>query len=172
MKAFYVLTALLIAVVLILGCGQSPESSNKTASAGGQKFLLSTEPLGAKNVSDVRDSSKNDEEVSVVGRIGGRKDPWVPHMAGFTIADLTMVPCNEREGDTCPTPWDYCCEDENIIAKKTLPVRFLNEQGEVINTDARELLAVKELSTVVVRGKIKRDKDSIKLIADGIYVKK
>ena len=39
--------------------------------------------------------------------------------------------------------------------------------------DARELLKVKELSTVVIKGKAKRDADgNLTVLANGVYVKK
>ena len=170
MKTFGVAVGLLLAVVLVIGCGQPSQSSVKKPSPEGQKYLLDAEPAGAKNVTEIRSAAKDNDEVIVVGRIGGSTDPWVKGMAAFTIGDVAVKACSELEGDTCPTPWDFCCEAE--LGSKVLAVQFQNDKGEVIDADAREMFAVKELATVVVRGKIKSDKDSMKLIANGMYVKK
>jgi hypothetical protein len=170
MKTLLLTTAPLFALTLILGCGQSTESSAKKPSPEGQKYLLAAEPAGAKNVTEIRAAAKDDDEVVVVGRIGGSTEPWVKGMAAFTIGDVAVKACSELEGDTCPTPWDFCCERD--LGSKIIAVKFEDENGEVIDTDARELFAVKELTTVVVRGKIKNDKDGVKLIANGMYVKK
>jgi hypothetical protein len=169
-STFFSLSAAVV-IAIVIGCGQ-PTPSNKPASAEGQKFLLTSEPAGAEDVSAVKAAAKDNEEVVVVGRIGGSVDPWVKGMAAFTIADVAIKACSELEGDTCPTPWDYCCEDQTELAKRVLPVRFQDESGDVIGKDARELFEIKELSTVVVRGKIKSDTDSVKLIATGIHIKK
>ena len=170
MKTFGVTVGLLLAVVLVIGCGQPSPSSVKAPSPEGQKYLLAAEPAGAKSVKDVRASAKDNDEIIVVGRIGGSTEPWVKGMAAFTIGDVAVKACSELEGDTCPTPWDFCCEAD--LGSKVLAVQFQNDKGEVIDADAREMFAVKELATVVVRGKIKSDKDSMKLIANGMYVKK
>ena len=54
----------------------------------------------------------------------------------------------------------------------TLAVKFVDESGDVIATDARPLLGVKELQTVVVRGRVQRTNDGrIALLANGLYVK-
>ena len=42
-----------------------------------------------------------------------------------------------------------------------------------MRADARELLNVKELSTVVVKGKAQRDKaGNLNILASGVYIKK
>ena len=171
MRTLLITTGTLIAACLLLvGCGQPSTSAGKAPSPEGQKYLLAAEPTGAKNVKEVRATAKDDDEIVVVGRIGGSVDPWVKGLAAFTIGDVAVKACSELEGDTCQTPWDFCCEDD--LPSKVLTVQFQNDKGEVIDADAREMFAVKELATVVVRGKIKSDKDSMKLIANGMYVKK
>ena len=48
----------------------------------------------------------------------------------------------------------------------------MDENGELIKADARQLLKVKELQTVVVRGKAKRDdKGNLTVLASGIFVR-
>src|SRR5262245_163746 len=72
--------------------------------------ILKEEPQDAKDVIATREKAQDKDDVVVVGRIGGRENPWVKGTAAFSIVDLSLKPCNEREGDTCETPWDYCCE--------------------------------------------------------------
>ena len=89
--------------------------------------------------------------------------------AAFSIVDRSLKPCNEIEGDTCKTPWDYCCEAD--LAKATVLVMFVDDKGKLVKQDARELLGVKELDTVFVHGKAKRDKaGNITLLASKLYV--
>jgi hypothetical protein len=119
-------------------------------------FLLKEEPKNAADVLAVRKDAKDQQDVVVVGRIGGRTNPWVRGSAVFSIVDRSLKPCNEIPGDTCETPWDYCCEAD--LPKATLLVIVADEKGKVLKKDARELLGVKELDTVVIQGKAKRDK--------------
>ena len=46
-----------------------------------------------------------------------------------------------------------------------------DDDGKVVKKDARELLGVKELDTVVIQGKAKRDKaGNVTILASKLYV--
>jgi len=175
--AFITCAALLSFVGFVfVGCARDegqPQASSSAASCAGtaaSNLLLAAEPADARNVTEVAQNAQNDEEVVVVGRIGGSVDPWVEGMAAFDIVDMKLIPCSERPDDQCPTPWDYCC-DINDLPTSTLAVRMVDDQGKPIKSDARELLGVKELQTVVVRGKLKKAAGSLAVAADGVYIK-
>jgi hypothetical protein len=139
------------------------------ASTVDKNYLLEEEPKEAKDVIAVRKDSKDQQDVVLVGRIGGRVNPWVKGMAAFSIVDRTLTPCNEIEGDMCKTPWDYCCETN--LSKASLLVTVTDKNGKVVKKDARELLGVKELDTVTLVGKVKRDKaGNVSIMASKLYV--
>ena len=162
---------LAFATLLVLGCSQD-EGGDDAPSVDGSKYVLKTEPAGAQAVEAVRKDAKDGDEVVVVGRIGGKPDPWGKGYATFTIVDESLKPCNERDDDTCPTPWDYCCDLSDLTDKSAF-VEFVDESGKVVKADAKKLLAVKELQTVVVHGKAVRDETgNFTLQADGIFVRK
>jgi hypothetical protein len=51
-------------------------------------------------------------------------------------------------------------------------VKVVDENGLLLQADARELLDVKELSTVVVRGTAQRDEaGNLTVLASGVFVK-
>jgi hypothetical protein len=84
--------------------------------------------------------------------------------------DEAVKSCDQIPGDNCPTPWDYCCEVG--LPQKTVFVAFVDEAGKVVKKDARQLLKLKELQTVVVKGKVKRDKaDNVSIQATNLYVR-
>src|SRR4029078_4558473 len=87
-------------------------SDSKSDSAVHDKYIVTEEPKDAQTVLDTREKAKDKDDVVVVGRIGGRKNPWVKGAAAFSIVDPSLKACNERPGDTCHTPWDYCCQDD------------------------------------------------------------
>ena len=97
------------AMLLVAGCGQSPStprpvSSVPTLKIDGMKFVLVEEPADAKSVDEVRETAKDGDDVVIVGRIGGDRDPWVADRAAFLIVDPSRIPCSERKGDSCKTP--------------------------------------------------------------------
>lgn len=144
--------------------------ANAARAADADAYLLSVEPAKVQDVVAVRDKSKNGDDVAVVGRIGGRVVPWIKGAAAFSIVDVGLTACNERPEDTCPTPWDFCCEAD--LPKKTMLVTFVDSGGKLVRQDARELLSLKELQTVVIQGKVKRDvSGNVSLVASKIFVR-
>ncbi len=174
MKRLMSLVALLALIVSTAGCGRqhSVEAPNSVSdSPSGSQFLLTEEPQDAKEVIAVRESARDDDAVIVVGRIGGSKNPWVEGRAAFSIVDLSLKACSDIEGDTCKMPWDYCCETD-LLPKATVLVKVVDESGDLLATDSRELLSVKELDTVVASGTAKRDDEgNLTVLANKIYVK-
>ena len=52
-------------------------------------------------------------------------------------------------------------------------MKIVDKQGNLVKADARRLLSVKELQTVLVRGKAKRDVGgNLTILANGVYVRK
>ncbi len=155
------------------GCGKSSGPANApawstSARAATSKALLAAEPPDAKPVGDVRASAKDADDVTILGRIGGDANPWVDGRAAFTIVDPKLEPCKPDEG--CPTPWDYCCSTDQLPANRAL-IKVVDGSGIVVEEDARKLLGVKELQTVVVRGKAKRDDaGNLTVLATGVYL--
>lgn len=161
-----------LGVCLLIGCSSEQakkEPPEAGASAAGEKYLLAAEPAGALNVADIAATANDQQEVTVVGRIGGSANPWVEDRAAFTIVDMSVDHCPPEEG--CPTPWDYCCS-RILVPNSTVMVQVVDGKGDAVPTDARKLLGLKELQTVVVHGHVKSESDdSFVLLADGIHVK-
>ena len=89
---------------LLAGCGGEKVNPPKQ-NVDGSKYILSSEPEGAVGVRQARKDSKDQDDVVVIGRIGGKVDPWVEGLAAFNIVDPAMKPCIES---SCDKPWDYC----------------------------------------------------------------
>jgi hypothetical protein len=162
-----------IAMLIFVGCQPAPTAtpvSSGKPSAAGEKFVLAAEPEGSKDVAAARKDAADAEEIVVVGRIGGSTQPWSEGVAAFTIVDPALKACNQIPGDACKTPWDYCCEPN--LKESTALVKVVDDGGNVVKSDARTLLALKELDTVVVKGKSQRDDaGNLTILARGIYVR-
>jgi hypothetical protein len=105
-----------LGLVAMAGCsGENPgqttpaaSTSPSTSAVDGSKYLLSSEPAEARDVITVRQEARDDEEIVIVGRIGGSKKPMVEGRAAFSIVDASLKSCTEVGSDGCLTPWDFC----------------------------------------------------------------
>lgn len=164
----------LIGLAGFVGCADSPEVS--TAKYDASKFKLSTEPEDALELIAARETVQDQDDVVILGRIGGSLDPWVKGIAAFSIVDSSLLACSDEkeEGEpcSCKTPWDYCCESDKLPKSMAL-VKFVDDAGKVIPHDAKANFGVKELDTVIVQGKAKRDEaGNLTILASGMFVRK
>ncbi len=150
MKRHVITITASILVSLLIGCSQQatvPTASEQAdatsaSTADRSKFLLTVEPEVANNVIEVRENSSDGDNVVIVGRIGGSHNPWIEGRAAFSIVDGSLKACSDIEGDNCPTPWDYCCETSKLQTATAL-VKIVEERGDLVKMDARELLQIK-----------------------------
>jgi len=163
-------------VFLASGCERKTSSGGKAETANEASLppglLLSTEPSNALGVKDAKASS--DEELVVRGRIGGRVDPFVAGSAIFLLVDKSLKMCNERHGDGCRTPWDYCCEPrEDLIAGMAM-VQVVGDDGRPLNVGLRGRSGLEPGAEVVVVGRRAPEQEPGALVinARGIYVVK
>lgn len=167
------ISCFLVATVVVAASQQAivVASDSKSDSALHDKYVVTEEPKDAQTVLDTREKAKDKDDVVVVGRIGGRKNPWVKGAAAFSIVDPSLKACNERPGDTCPTPWDYCCEGD--LSKATAFVTVIDDKtGKTLKADAQDTLKLHELDTVVVQGKAQRDKKgNLTIAASKLFVR-
>lgn len=169
-KTLFSLAIVLTLAIVSQGCTKGdPATSTSSPAKPDVRFLMTSEPGGAVSVGDARTSAKDQDEVILVGRIGGSVKPFVEGVAAFTIVDPKVPHCSADEH--CPTPWDYCCE-QNQVKDNIAMVKIVDADGNPVTKDARELLGVKELTTVVIHGKAKRDAEgNLTVHADQVYVK-
>ncbi len=174
LKTDWFRSVMALAIVMWVGCGQAPAprvTVATVASKSGAQYLLAAEPAAAKSILQVREESQQGDEVVLVGRIGGDVNPWVEGRAAFSLVDLSAKACSDIPGDNCPTPWDYCCETDKLVKGKTL-IKLVGDDGQPVATDARQLLGVKELDTLVVQGKAQRDDSgNLTILASKIFVR-
>jgi hypothetical protein len=171
-----VLLAILLAGPMVGGCNREDAASTPAAAqtsppAAGNKYLLTAEPAGAKPVKGVRKDAKDGDEVVIVGHIGGEKKPWVEGRATFWIVDPSIKPCPPDE--SCPTPWDCCCEPKEELHKAMATIKVVDEHGQTVPVDTRQLLSVKESQMIVAHGRAKRDdQGNLVVLADGVFVRR
>lgn len=161
-----------LATVVACSPSTKPGAEQSAATrAMGSKYLLPSEPVSSLPVIAARQSAKQGDSVVVVGRIGGSVNPWIDGLAAFTIVDASLKACSDTPGDTCPKPWDYCCVTDQLPAATAL-IKLVDDRDAVVDVDARSLLNLKELDTVVVRGKaVRDDSGNLVVMASGLFVR-
>lgn len=162
--------------VIILGCKDgsleitaAPSQPIANMTAETKKYTAESEPEGAIPVGEAREKSVDGQDVTLVGIIGGSRQPFVAGLAAFTIVDPKVEYCAAEEG--CKTPWDYCCTQDQV-KDNIATVKIVDDDGKPVMHDAHEFLQVKELSTVVVQGKAKRDEQgNLTIAANKVFVR-
>jgi hypothetical protein len=121
-------------------------------------------------------------EVTVVGQIGGMPNvwpdlhptfPWYEKQASFFVVDKKIAAMFAEHAKHHGGNSSNCAFCQSLAAKNAHAVAVVNlidENGEIIRLDARELLGLKENQTVVIRGKARLLGGSMLVIdADGVY---
>ena len=172
-------TSLALAGLLLtaVGCGQpsaqaTATNTSATASIDAAKYILPQEPEGAVGIIEAREEAKDQQEILMVGCIGGQKNPWIEGRAAFTLIDATMrVVADGQQSSGDEICLEGCCA--STLAECTALIKVVDEQGRILSIDARNLLGVKIDDMVVVRGRVQRDEEgSFSVMADGVYVRK
>ena len=153
--------------------GAGSRSAGATAALPAGLFLAS-EPAGAANVKDAKPGAKVGDKVTLVGRIGGSKEPFVDGRAVFTIVDRRVRACGEGTAmDTCETPWDYCCEPREELTANMATVRVVGPEGQPLKASLQDVRGLKLLARVTVVGTIAEAKGGTLVInASGLHVAK
>ena len=163
-----------IAMVMLAACGKddAPVSTAVDPSVF-DAFFAATPPAGAAEIHEVRASATPGEEITLHGRVMGRMRPFVDGRAAFVLGDTTLLtPCNEKPDDSCPTPWDVCCDSAEAKRKGTATVQIIGDDGRVIAQPLREVYGMVELSTLTVRGTVAdgSSEDALIVNATAIHV--
>lgn len=175
-----ILTVLLSSSLLPLaGCEDSADKRTSGGQAVSQTsaalpigVILTAAPADPQNVVEARSKAKAGDEIVVQGRIGGQVRPFVEGRAMFQLVDLSLPTCNMTPGDTCETPWDYCCEPKDQLAAKSVTIQIVGDNGKLLAVDLNGQHGLKPMARVIVRGTVDRksDEKAIVIQANGIYV--
>jgi hypothetical protein len=138
--------------LLLAGCGEQfvERELGKTYDL---RYLETTEPANVIDVKVARAAaSTTDQEVAVVGRVGGSTNPFVDGLAAFTLLDLSIPQCASDPNCTVD-----CAVGADELKQSIVTVKLVDEAGQLVVADARNLLPLKPNSIVVVKGAAKID---------------
>jgi hypothetical protein len=72
----------------------------------------------------------------------------------FILGDDSLETCDEKHGDSCPTPWDACCEDRQKIVASTISVQIIDHNGTIIDGTLDGVNGIKAGKRVKVKGRV------------------
>ncbi|MEM6567387.1 MAG: hypothetical protein AAF957_03195 [Planctomycetota bacterium] len=169
-------TPVLLALFLLpcaVGCSGGAADAN-TSDAGEaavgapttlpESFWSSNTTADAKDVFTLREEDLAGQTITVRGTV---KD-FVEGLAAFVLVEDSLLSCDEIPGDSCPTPWDYCCTDPDELARGTAFVEF-HDDGRPGEWAVEGFHGIERLSEVVVTGELSIDEaDNLSLVATSI----
>ena len=163
------IVALGLAGLLLAGCDGSEGSASAAAPAGA--WLLASAPAEeASGVASLKASAVPGDRVVMRGKIGGSVSPMTEGAAVFTVVDLAVLSCDQKDHDTCPTPWDYCCEPPDRLIANSATVRVVGEGTSPLAVDLRDS-GFAPLDEVIVVGSVgPRPTEAVLIIdAEGLH---
>jgi hypothetical protein len=172
--------ALLIVVLPWIGaCDNKPAATSNPSAASSAagvevpaSLFVESPPAEALYVREAKRDAAAGKALIVRGRIGGRKEPFVEGRAVFTLVDLRLKTCADNADDACPTPWDYCCEPQKVLADHAMTVQIVDAGGQPLKTGIRGAGGLTPMADIVVTGKLagQSGPGHIVLNAERIYV--
>ena len=164
-----------VAAGAVIGAGcekAATEPAKPVAATVPADLFLTAAPADAADVSAAKTAAREGDRVTLRGRIGGSLSPFTAERAVFTIIDPALPACSDNEGDSCETPWDYCCEPKEKIRANAATVQVVDASGAPLKTGLQGAGGLAPLSEVVVVGTVsQRDEGGTLVVnAEKIYV--
>ena len=147
------------ALLSLTGCGDNQENSKATqakaaviAPAG---LFVTNRPADAKGIADVKANAAKGDTVRLMGRVGGKADPFVTGNAIFVAVDPKLISCELMgDDDHCAIPWDYCCEDADDLLNGMATIRITDDAGRPLPASAKGMGGLGESRFVLVEGEV------------------
>ena len=174
--------SLLLTISLSLGLISCGSRDNETGADKGPdnstshpltSILLPEIPEGAVSITEARQKPAPGTKVTLSGKVMGNENPIIQSRALLTLGDPARITsCDLIPGDECPTPWDVCCDDPDMVTASIATIQVLDEQGRPLKAGLRGLGGLKELSSLIVVGEVAEGshENNFLVNATGIHV--
>ena len=165
-------TALGLFVAVAAGCDGASNSTPTPVAVGtatvipAASFMSGDMPSNTPGLTDVKAESIVGDKVMFEARVGGRADVFVDGMAIFVAADPRLISCDQREGDYCKIPWDYCCENANKMKLGTATIQITDDAGLPYEVSAEGQGGIAPLKTIVVQGVVSEKDENGTFVVD------
>lgn len=169
-----------LAASMMIGCDRSDEADTSSNAGGASTaslpagLFLAEAPTETVAVRQLKAQAQEGDEVTMRVVVGGEVSVFVPGRAIMKVIDNEMENLCLKPGDSCKTPWDYCCASKEDLQQHRATVKVVDAQGKTLRVDLKGAGGIKELKTLVVKGVVAQGSDTKNLVvnAQGIYVEK
>lgn len=159
-------------LIMLGGCAQPSSQQTAQLEVHRAKYLLAEEPEEARGILEFREQEPDASEVVLFGRVGGLTETWSPGAAAFVMCDPSSAVAADQ-GHVCKDGCAFCKKTKQDGLESTAIVQFTDASGKVLPIDARQLFALEEKQTVVVRGTANVDSlGNLVVSANGIYIRR
>ncbi len=167
-----------LAMSMMIGCDGSDEADTSSNAGGASTaslpagLFLAAAPGEPVAVRQLKAQAKEGDEVIMHVVVGGEVNVFVPGRAIVKVIDTEMENLCLGPGDSCKTPWDYCCATADDLQRHRATVKVVDAQGNTLRADLKGAGEIEELKTLVVKGVVAQgsDKNHLVVYAQGIYV--
>ncbi len=144
--------------LLLSACQSDKETTTQTDTNSAdllEAFYTEEAPADPAQISEVFSDPTPGREIVLAGEVMGRTQPFIDGRAMVVLGDPTKItPCNRIPGDECPTPWDVCCDDPDVIKTSVATIQLLGEDGRPLKAGLQGYRGITELSYLTVKGTI------------------
>lgn len=171
MRLMMMMMTVLLASTVLLGCdGKSAEKTTSDTEAFidiPDSTFMSQRPAEAKDLVVIKKDAKVGDQVTFLARVGGRSRPFVEKQAIFVAADPSLQSCEIiADDDHCPVPWDYCCEDGQLLREGMATIRILDTDGRPFSVNAKGAGGLQAAKFIVVEGTVSDRNDEGLFVVD------
>ncbi len=150
---------------LLAACSQEPAGPDAPpASDALARFVVTADPGPALGVVAAKQKGAQQRVV-----VEGRVHDVTKGFAILKLMDASLDYCGQIDkSDTCPTPWDYCCDSKEDRLANSLLVEMRGPDGRPLTTPSLPNLRLCDLAKVT--GELVEDEHgNLVLVADGLY---
>lgn len=153
------LTNLSIAAIALLSlnaCKPKETAANaeaKTPDPVLAAYFVSEALPDAQAIHIARTTAKPGDTITLKGEVMGREKVFVDGRAAFILGDPEkLTTCDKNPDDNCETPWDACCDSQEVKKIAIASIQILGDDGRVMARELKGVNDLKELSVVTLKG--------------------
>ncbi len=145
-----------LGALFLVSCKKTdPVAAAPAADPAFERFFSEETLKDARPIHIARTTAQAGDEITLEGLVMGRENVFVNDRAAFILGDpAKLTPCNTVPGDSCKTPWDACCDTQEVKREGTASIQLVDEDGRVLKGDLKGTSGIKELSSVTVTGTV------------------
>jgi len=169
------LNLLSLAILFLTACGSdSPEPQSASTTVDPEihsVFTAVSSDLAPLPIPRARAEKVPGDTVLLEGRIMGVMEPFVKGRSVFVLGDNDVIsPCSDMATDHCDTPWDACCDPNDVRVNGTATIQIVDEHGQVLRQGLEGVNGLAKLSSVRVAGTVNSTSSPQRLIVNATAI--